>query len=185
MSLESLITESKHGSTDAFRLLYEQLADKVFRFVRARSHSRDDALDILQDVFVDFWKSLRQSQFQYSTDAQVYAFLYTIASRKLSRYYRFRFFQRQVVSLDVVEDILPTVGISGDINGEDQSAKQDVLDLANALPRLRANDREIIQLRYFAGLPFAEIADLLGESENTLKVRHHRALERLHHELRK
>jgi len=86
LSLEELIVTSKAGDMDAFHELYERLSQPVFGFVAARTNSRDDAKDILQDIFIDVWRAL--PKFSYSSDKELYSFVYTIAKRKLARYYK-------------------------------------------------------------------------------------------------
>ena len=51
--------------------------------------------------------------------------------------------------------------------------------LQTLLEKLSLRDREVVDLRYFAGLPFAEIANMLGDNESAVKVRHHRAIRKL------
>jgi RNA polymerase sigma factor (sigma-70 family) len=70
---------------------------------------------------------------------------------------------------------------SGKHGGEDRGTTHDVLQ---ALHALRSTDTEILILRHMEGRSFADIAVLLGTTENTLKVRHHRAIARLKKQLR-
>ncbi len=49
----------------------------------------------------------------------------------------------------------------------------------NALNRLSERDREVIALRFFEELPFAQISDRMNISESAAKVRCHRAISRL------
>ncbi len=49
----------------------------------------------------------------------------------------------------------------------------------DALAELPESDREVLMLRYIEQLPFAEIATILGITENTARVRHYRALQKV------
>lgn len=173
MSMEQLIEESKRGNQEAFHSLYSQLSDKVFLFIRARAQSRDDALDILQETFLDFWQNL--SRFTFMSEGALYAFLYRIVSRKLSRLYLFNF---KSIPIDLCDDI------GTDETGSEE--KSEALHAFGHLSDLTKKDREVMELRYIAGLPFPEIAKLLEVGESAVKVRHHRAMEKLkrilHHE---
>jgi RNA polymerase sigma-70 factor (ECF subfamily) len=51
--------------------------------------------------------------------------------------------------------------------------------MGQALATLKENDREILLMRHFDALTFAEAATVLGVTENTATVRYVRALERL------
>lgn len=169
VDLQSIVSEAQAGDEASFRVLFSMLSPRVFRFIRPRAKSRDDALDVLQDTFIDFWKGL--PSFSYQGDTSLDAFLYRIASRKLGRI--FRSWKRDV-SLESLEDV-------EDSDGEDRSTTHDVLQ---ALHALRSTDTEILVLRHIEGRSFADIAVLLGTTENALKVRHHRAIARLKKQLR-
>ena len=168
VDLQSIVSGAQAGDEASFRVLFSMLSPRVFRFIRPRAKSREDALDVLQDTFIDFWKGL--PSFSYQGDTSLDAFLYRIASRKLGRI--FRSWKRDV-SLESLEDV--------EGSSEDSSTKHDVL---HALASLRSTDTEILVLRHIEGRSFSNIAMLLGVNENTLKVRHHRAIARLKKQLR-
>lgn len=58
------------------------------------------------------------------------------------------------------------------------------LTIATALARLSERDRELLALRFGAGLKAAEIAEILGARTNTIEVALHRAVERARKEVR-
>ena len=51
--------------------------------------------------------------------------------------------------------------------------------MQKALDLLGEADREVLILRYLEDMPFAEVATVLGITENAAKVRHFRALDRM------
>ena len=57
--------------------------------------------------------------------------------------------------------------------------RQDADRVRVALQRLPANQRDVIELHWFAGLPMAEVAAAVGASVTAVKVRAHRGYERL------
>jgi RNA polymerase sigma-70 factor (ECF subfamily) len=164
-SLRETITRCQSGDTESFRDLYDALSDRVFRFARSRTQNREDALDITQEVFVELWKTL--PRLHYRSEGEFYSLIYTITRRKVSRFYRFR---RPTVSL---EDL-------GDLEGFDDSSTQSETEEALSLVRtLPSADREAVELRYLAGLPFSEIARVMKSSEGAVKIRVQRALDKL------
>jgi RNA polymerase sigma-70 factor (ECF subfamily) len=161
-----LITKAQDGDVDAFRQLYDCLADRLFLYIRSRTPTREDALDILQDTLVDFWKAL--GSFTYSSDKEAYGFLYTIASRKIAKLYQSA---KPTVDIDELRDFLK--------DPQDALATSEVSHIVGMLDRLGPDEREVIELRYFAGLPFGEIAEALSQTETAVKVRHHRTIQKL------
>lgn len=163
--VQNMVSIAQTGDKEAFRVLYNTLSPRVFRFIRPRARNREDALDVMQETFIDFWKNL--SSFVYQDDKALDAFLYRIASRKLGRLFRIFHF---TASLELIDDIIIDESVENpEIN----------IDVSKALAILKSRDREIVVLRDIEGRSFAEISEILGDSENTLKVRHHRALLRL------
>ncbi|QQR82356.1 RNA polymerase sigma factor [Candidatus Campbellbacteria bacterium] len=163
-SLADALAKAQLGHEIAFRAIYEHLVDRIFSFVRPRARSRDEATDIVQDIFVDVWGAM--PRFTYISDAHFYSFVFTIAKRRLIRHYKTHTHE----SLDDFEQYeLPR--IEADIVDPDGMQK-----LVN---QLSEKYREVVTLRYFSGLSFAEIGDLLGTTETNAKVRHHRALKEL------
>lgn len=165
-SLEWLVKESASGRASAFRMLFDQTEDPLFRFIRQRVGTREDALDILQDTYVDLWFALERGKFIYSSDNEFWGFLSLIARRRIARMYRFR---KPVISLDDVVDVLD----HSEKSGERERAA------VGALERLEPHEQRVMDLRYFKGLKFQEIASLLGKGETAVKVEHHRAIRKL------
>ena len=56
-------------------------------------------------------------------------------------------------------------------------------DLKRALDSMSANDKVVIQLKYFEGLKLDEIAYVLGENPSTVKSRLYRGLKKLRCEM--
>lgn len=168
-STEWMIQESAAGDAGAFRLLFERFYAELFRFAYSRVERREDALDILQEVFIDLWIALRKGGFAYSSEIKFRGFLYTIIRRKLARTYHAKS-RSSYVSIEESE---------GALSYKQEGEAGEIAIVMKAVRKLPAEDREVISLRYFSGLQFQEIAELLNKGESAVKVRHHRALEKL------
>ncbi|MCK5027470.1 MAG: sigma-70 family RNA polymerase sigma factor [Candidatus Pacebacteria bacterium] len=165
-TLRDLVISSTRGDEHAFHLLYERINDSLFKYILSRTKHRDDAIDILQEVFIDLWKAFET--FTYSSDGQFYGFVFIVTKRKLGKHYKTK---RVTIELDE--------------NALEHSYRIDVekIDdtrvLMNAVELLTEKYRTVVELRYWSGLTFGEIGKLLGDKETTVKVRHHRALKML------
>lgn len=162
--LQDALASAGQGDEGAYRAVYEHLIDRVFTFVRARARSREEAIDIVQDVFVDLWGAL--PNFRYMSDAHFYSFVFTIAKRKLIRHYNTRTHD----SLDDI-DIHVHPSVDADVHDPD--------GMRGLVAQLPEKYRDVVELRYWSGLSFAEIGQQLGLTENNAKVRHHRAMKEL------
>ena len=163
--LRNIVERSKTGNQEAFHELYGILADRLFGYIRSRVGDGEDATDILQDVIVDLWQAL--GRFEYRSEGHFYAFVFVITKRRLARHYDGR---TNTTSLD---DLTPA---------QHPSVEAELVDpdgMRVHVAKLPEKYRDVMVLRYWSGLGFAEIADMLKTNENTVKVRHHRALEQL------
>jgi len=165
-TLKSLIISSKEGDEQAFHLLYSRLNDPFFKYILSRTKDRDDATDILQEVFIDLWKAFQT--FQYNSDAQFYGFTFTIIKRKLEKHYK------RPRSYDELDENSLEFSYSDDAEHRD-----DVRVLMEAIGGLKERDRTVLELHYWSGLTFGEIGKMINDKETTVKVRHHRALKLL------
>ena len=93
--LQTLIEGARNGSTEAFREIFNQFSNKLYAYSLARTVSKEDALDVVQDTFVDLWGTL--DKFQYRSDEAFGGFVYKILKRKIARHHRSR---RNDISLD-------------------------------------------------------------------------------------
>jgi RNA polymerase sigma-70 factor (ECF subfamily) len=167
--LRALVKRSAEGDEEGSRELYERLVSKIFPFVRSRTRTKEEAVDLTQDVFIDFFTSL--SHFSFSSTAQLYAYLFVIARRKLARQYTERIKKGIDTTVAYDDEVLVTSGATED------SLRS--LEVATALEGLEEVTREIVVLHHWSRHTFAEIAQMLGMKETAVRVRHHRALAQL------
>jgi len=86
MNIKECIAKSANGDGDAYKELYDHLVDRLFRYALTRVRSREDALDVVQQVLIDLW--LNMERFEYSSDEQFYQYVYVMLKRRLGKYYR-------------------------------------------------------------------------------------------------
>jgi RNA polymerase sigma-70 factor, ECF subfamily len=145
---------------------YDAHADAIFRHCYFKTSERELAQDMAQDVFLKAWSYMQKQPVH-----NMRAFLYRIADNLVIDWYR----RRKTESLDALMDEgFEPAGAESRIEEEAEAA----LALAK-LRELEIGDRELITLRFVEGLTPGEIAEIVGQSENTVSVRLHRALKRL------
>lgn len=152
----------------AFLELYDELAEPLFRHCYFRVSSREVAEDLVQESFMRMWNYVSEGK---AVD-NPRAFLYRVAGNLVIDHYR----KKKETSLDTLADEgFDPVG----------TGAQEILDHADGayattlLEQLEPHAREVLVLRYVNGLSIGEIAEIIGESDNTVSVRIHRAIEKL------
>jgi RNA polymerase sigma factor (sigma-70 family) len=166
---EDLIEECRRGSQEAFFALFRRHKDAVFRFARRMLGDEDAAADVVQDVFEYFFRKIPE----YRPEAKTTTFLLKAArNRCLNAIEKRRL--RKALPLEEGGD-LPSPAEPA----PDEAAER--ADLAAAALRglegLPPDAREVIALKVERDLTYAEIGDILGVPEGTVKSRLHNALE--------
>jgi RNA polymerase sigma factor (sigma-70 family) len=172
LSIEMQELADKHASGKDRR--------KLFDYIKRKISNEDDAEDILQDVFYQFWNALREGPIE-----QAGAWLYRVAENKIIDWYR----KKKPVSLDAMNEFSKT--------DEDDSIlvrlEDSLTDLAElpdellsrasfwevlneALDDLPLEQRQVFEMYEIQGLSFKEIEKATGVPMNTLLSRKHYAV---------
>jgi RNA polymerase sigma-70 factor, ECF subfamily len=164
-----LIRRSLAGDDNAFATLFHQYKNLVFKTAFVMLGSRDEADDLLQDVFLEVHRSL--SGYQASKGA-FSTWLYRITVNDClswKRKKRFLFFSFDECCGEPADD-------AGRAHEEQAETADQVLKAMSHLsPKLRA----VVALRYYRDLSYAEIATILSIPIGTVKSRLCQALDLL------
>ena len=176
---EDLLAAYQQGDVAAFAALLRRHRGPVFTFLLRMLGDRERAEDLAQETFLRIVKGAQA----WEQRARFQTWLYTIARNLCvdqSRRDRFR----RTDSLDEngpddgppLVDSVPGHEVSPE-RGAEHARLRPVLQ--KALLSLPMEQREVFVLREQAGVPFKEIAALVGVNENTVKSRMRYALEGL------
>lgn len=147
----------------AFAELYGRLSPRVYAYCRRFLGDRDEAMDVFQESFIRFNKSSKQER----NMTNVPAFMLRIA-RNLCVNAK----KRKRTALSFEEYMV--------YDKENRQEKNELLNLIKtALDLLPDDYREIFILREYDGLSYTEIAEVIGESLSTVKVRIYRAKQKI------
>ena len=170
---EALMAAYCGGDQAAFRELFDRYAPRLLRTMRRGLRGEQDAQELVQQTFLQ----LHRARLDFRPGAQLRPWLYTIAFNLKREYFRKKGRRPEApLELDGRHD--PAVGPHDPLRGE---RAQQVRTAVAALP---AGQREVIELHWFEGLPFAEVAELVGATVTAVKVRAHRGYERMRETLR-
>jgi RNA polymerase sigma-70 factor (ECF subfamily) len=147
-----------------FEAVYERYRLPVYRYLRARTRSEADALDLAADTFERAFASL--GRFRHR-DGGVQAWLFRIARNAAIDADRRR---RPTVELAGAATHLGREAMETDRRNE---TRNDVLALLAGLPD---DQSEILRLRYAGGLTAREIGAVVGKGESAIQKQIERAL---------
>lgn len=165
-SLELVRAGDEAGATR----LYERWSGPLLKFTGRMLGDRAEAEEVTQDVFL---KVIVRAG-QYDGRASVASWLFAIAANGCRDRLR-RSVRRPSVALDAVAEA-PEPDPPVDVRLVERQRREAV---RRALSRLSAEQREVLVLARYHGLPYAEIARALAISEGAVKTRIFRAMETL------
>ena len=158
-----LVRDALAGSREAFDLLVERHARRVFRLALSMLGRREDAEDVQQECFVSAYCGLRS----FRGEASFGTWLCAIAARLcLSR-------RRKADwrTCQTWEDASALAVTADDDPGERLLAAESAARVQRTLAQLSPADRLLIVLRFIEGLSHEEIASVLGCSVGSSRSR--------------
>jgi len=171
---EKLVEDYLTGDENALRLLFKKYINHVYNFVFGYVKNRGDAEDITQDTLMKAWKSL--SKFDKSKKFKTWLFeiakntsLNWIKKKKPVLFGEFKSEENQESLEESLED---TWSIPEEIFERKDSSRK----VFEAVDRLNVNYRQILILYYKEHFNFREISEITGQSVNTVKSGHRRAI---------
>lgn len=159
-----------------FSYLYDANYEKVFRFVFGRlGGNQSESVELVQVTFIKAMGALSKYEdrgFPFST------WLIRIAQNEINMF--FRNLKKEFV-VDICHDRL--VGLQEELSFKEESDAllEKLMGKINSLPN---DKRDLIELRFFSGLSFKEIADIYTITEANAKMKVYRILEKLKEEFK-
>lgn len=160
-----------------FEAAFNAYSDELFRHASMRMRDRDRALELTQDAFVRAFEYAKRG----NTIDDLRPFLYRTLRHLIIDEYR----KKKSVSLEAMTEGEGSPDIDTLLPADESNTLEAAIgrhEGARALAALQELPdlyREALQLRYVDGLSPTEIAEIVGESENVVSVRVHRALKKL------
>ena len=180
ISERELIRKIADGDHAAFKALFDAHSPRVYNLLLRLVGNRNDAEELVQDVFVSFWKhaaSLRG-------ESRLSTWLYRVAINKAINFKKRGglFFQiKQLFSLEAEDDsIIDRLPAAASDQPDRQIEMQEAqIQLADLLSHLPQRQREVYLLHKLDGLSYNEIAENLNVTLGTIESLMHRAKENL------
>jgi RNA polymerase sigma-70 factor (ECF subfamily) len=169
LAIDELVARAKAGDADAWTVVYDEFAERIYRFLLVRVPEPADAEDLLQRVFLKVIESLPRYQ---ERGLPFGAWMFRIARNTAIDFARTR---RSTVPLEAAVD-RPDDSLGPAALAERAAGRR---QMRAALATLTDEQRDVIVYRFFAGLTPSEIGALMGKREGSIRALQFRALEAL------
>ncbi|HEY0756175.1 MAG TPA: sigma-70 family RNA polymerase sigma factor [Ktedonobacteraceae bacterium] len=159
---EAELVYAAQADASAFAELYRRYLARVYHYVRVRLNDDEDAADLTQQIFLQALDALPRYQ---PRGVPFAAWLFQIARHAVADLYRRR---KTLATWDALPNAFELQAVPQDIE-ELLVQRERLANLRELLVRLDPWQRELLALRFAAGLSSSEIAQVVGKSHAAVK----------------
>ena len=157
----ALLQRIAEGDTSAFEVFYKVYYSKLFRFLLRMTHQPESVEELIQETLLVVWEKPDGFNHDSKLSSWVYGIAYNKALKSMSKAAR----RSGDVDIDELSETMgdPAANPFQNLESEDW--------LGRALAILQPDQRAVIELIFYHGLPYQDIARILNCPENTVKTR--------------
>ena len=162
------IEKAKTDKTQ-FGYLYEKYYEQIFVFIFKKIQDEDTTGDVCSKTFMKAMMHLEKYEdrgFPFSS------WLYRIASNEINQYFRK---SKKTITIQVNEQSLGEIAVELNVVSDEKNLSLLLTEMEN----LPLEKSQLIELRFFEGLSFKEIASIFDITEASAKMRVYRIIETL------
>lgn len=161
------------GDSDSFAPLVDKYKQLAFSLALKVTRNREDAEEVAQDAFIKAYRSLETFKGGSSFKTWFFRIIYTTAISKV------RGKKKEFVSYEdhrlSDQELIDTEDAIGQLTAEERA-----MHLHNAMDRLDAEERTILNLYYFDEISVDEISVIMDLSASNVKVKLFRSRKKLY-----
>ncbi len=160
LSDADLLSRISKGDTAAMRLFYDRYHARLHGFLRGRGAAPDEADDAIHDTMLAVWKTA--DRFEGASSAR--SWLFSIARN------RFVDRTRKTARLSFVDEV-PDCMDEASTPEEVTMAASDADRVRRCLENLKPDHRTVLRLLFYEDLSIADVSEIEGVPEGTVKSR--------------
>ncbi|WP_020532827.1 RNA polymerase sigma factor [Flexithrix dorotheae] len=169
ISDEALMMKVRSGDTGKLSLLFERYNIPIYNFFLKFIGDREISQDLTQNVF---FRILKYNH-SFKEGASFKTWIYQIARNvRIDHYKKYKIYNSSLNTDNINE-------INFSENHDPIEKSEEILLIQKALSKMPEDKKEIIVLSQFQELRYKEIAEILNITENTARVKVHRAIKEL------
>jgi len=176
---KEIISRVLKGEQQLFAALVDRYQNYVFTLVLRFTEIREDAEELSQDIFVKAYRSLAD----FRGDSKFSTWLYTIVRTSCITFLRKK--KLETTSIDNEKTLIQLENRESGFKANLVESKSRHAMVNEAIGLLNPDDAQIITLFYKAEQSLEEIGNIIGAEPNTVKVKLHRARQRLKEKMEK
>lgn len=166
---ELQLVKAAQSDPKRFAPLYDKYHEQIFRYIYQRMDDKELAFDVCSQVFLKALNNIERYEYR---GVPFSSWLYRIAKSEVYQSFREKKAKRTVN--------VETVQLEGFIEDwEEDTTEENRAILLNIIGKLKEEEVQLIEMRYFEKRSYREIGEILDLTENNAKVKTHRVLNKM------
>ena len=165
LSDQVLLNNYLSGDRNAISRLIERHSRRVRDYINMMVKDRDVAEDIFQETFIKAVRVIDEGR--YTDNGKFLSWILRIAHNQVIDHFRAQRQSKAVTESEAGYDVLGTLRFAERTVEDSMVSDQIERDVRALVELLPAEQREVVMMRYFAGLSFKDIAEQTEVSINT------------------
>lgn len=166
------IQSCQNGNLKEFGVLYDMYVKRIHDFVYFKTYHKETAEDLVSKTFMKALEKIKNYDEKIGTFS---SWLYSIARNTVIDHYRTN---KNTTDIEDVWDLSAEQDIEADMD-----AKENLVKVKTHLAKLSPEQRDIVIMRVWQEMSYAEIAEVLGKSEDSCKMMFSRTIAKLKKEM--
>ncbi|MGZ2370015.1 RNA polymerase sigma-70 factor [Ancylomarina sp. YFZ004] len=165
---QNILTRLQNKDESGLRLLFDSYYSPLCVFAYKYFDSFEKAEDLVQEVFINIWENDRFKNFTGSLKAYLFTTVKNNSLKQIKKDNRYRFEEIENLSYKIIEEKF-----------ESQELEARKERLYKEIELLPLQSKKVFEAIIFEKLKYAEVAEELNISVNTVKTHYSRALKQL------
>lgn len=165
-----LVTRIGEGDKQAFEALFQVFGERVFRYAYRLISHQGKAEEVTNDVMLEVWKNARKFEARSKVSTWILGITRHVALNAVRR--------KEFDTVDIDDAPEQAADLPATPAMERDRSKLKV-ELKKALVKLSPEHRDVVELTFFHGCSYQEIAEIVQCPQNTVKTRMHHAKKQL------
>ncbi len=168
---QELVQQAGAGDEKAFGEIVSRYEKRVFFVAKRMLNDDDDAADATQEVFIKLHDSLKR----FRGDANLYTYIYRIATNVAIGYLR----KRKVRAVVRIDEVISNM-LTGTNEPQRETDREELKRLvAQAVAALPVQQKQVFMLRFYEELSYEEIAQVMHRSLGAMKANYFHAMKKI------
>ena len=180
MSEDSIMLQARQGDEKAFRQLFHNNKESVFRLAYRYTRSQEDAEDIMQETFIKAFKNIKK--FDNKNETSFSGWINRISINCSINHLR-RNKSRKMDEMDSLSKLQDKL-ITKNPSEETTEINFNLSKIKNALQKLTHKQRIIFDMRFSQQMKIREIAEIMKCSDSNVKTQLFRTFAKLRKQLK-